>query len=509
MPLFSIYFIAFLMVTVILYYSVPDRIQWVILLMASYVFYCLEGGWKGVIFILTTTITSYFAGILIEKEKENRRGFILVVCLLINFGILAALKYGNFIIDNVNALFANSGTGIYIDRPFFILPIGISFYTFQTMGYVIDVYRGSEKAEHNLIKHGLFVSFFPQIIQGPIARHEDLFPQLIEKHKWDDMRLREGILRMLWGFFKKIVLAERAGIIVNEVFANYADKEYCGFVIFIGGLLYGIQVYADFSGGMDIVFGSAEILGIKMTENFRQPYFARNVSEFWQRWHITLGGWMKQYVFYPLCLTEAATVLQKKTRKILGPYYGKVIVPTVASFFTFILVGIWHGAEWKYVAYGIYTAILVSSHTLCDRWYASLRGFFRINADSTEWKAFQIIRTTFLVLIGRFFSRGNGIKDAVAMIKAMFSSFNPWVFSDDTLLSLGLDYKNIEILIFCIVILFVVDHINEKGTKVRSIIAVKPLLVRWTVYYASAVIVLLFGIYGGTYNVSSFIYQQF
>lgn len=218
---------------------------------------------------------------------------------------------------------------------------------------------------------------------------------------------------------------------------------------------------------------------------------------------------MKQYVFYPLCLTEEAAFLQKKTRKLLGPYYGKVIVPTVASFFTFILVGIWHGADWKYVVYGIYMAILVSSHTLCERWYSSLRTLFRIDQGSTGWKIVQIVRTTILVLIGRFFSRGAGVSDAVSMIKAMFSSFNIWVFSDDTLLSLGLDYKNMELLILCILILFIVDHVNEKGMRVRSLIATKSLPVRWIVYYGAIVIVLLFGIYGGEYNVSSFIYQNF
>lgn len=509
MSLFSVFFLIFIVITTALYFIVPGTKQWLILLIASYVFYYLEDGLSGFVFIIITTVTSYLAGILMERDKKGFRKAIMLSCILLNFGILGLLKYGGFVFDNVVSVFHILGIDTVPEKPLFILPLGISFYTFQTMGYVIDVYRKAERAENNFLRFALFISYFPQIIQGPIGRHEELAPQLEEVHRWDSIRFREGVLRVFWGFFKKIILAERAGVIVNEIYSNFEGEGYKGFIILIAGLLYGIQVYADFSGGMDIVFGVSDIFGIKLTENFRQPYFAKSVSEFWQRWHITLGTWMKNYVFYPICLSESAAKLQRKARAKFGVYYGRVIIPTIASFFTFILVGIWHGADWKYVVYGIYMAIFVSSDTFCEKLYGDLRERFGIDKESLSWKTFQILRTTFIILIGRLISRGNNVSDAFGMIKAMFSSFNLWVFSNDTLLSLGLDEKDMGVMLMAIVALFVVDYVNEKGTRIRTVIARKALPFRWAVYYLAIAGILVFGVYGSEYNASSFIYQNF
>ncbi|MCR5226281.1 MAG: MBOAT family protein [Eubacterium sp.] len=538
MTLFSVTFFIFLFLTILIYYMVPKKAQWAVLLIASYVFYCYGTGWKGILFILITTISTYLSGRKIENiqlayqaklneakslgkklsldektalknEAAKHKRIYLILCLLLNFGILIVLKYGNFIIDNVDAVMSAVGMGGRLSEMHFILPLGISFYTFITMGYLIDVYRGKYGADHKFFHFALYTAYFPQIIQGPIGRYNDMACQLEESHYWDDMGFRAGFLRLLWGYFKKMIIAERAGIFVNEVFANYDTAGYKGFVIFVAALLYGFQIYADFSGGMDIVFGASDMLGIHLTENFRQPFFAKSVAELWQRWHMTLGGWMKDYVFYPICLSKRAAKAQKSLKKVFGNHYGRVLVPTFASFVAFLIVGIWHGAEWKYVIYGIFNATLVSSNTLLEKFYMDTRTKLKIDEKSFSYSAFQILRTNFIVLVGRMFSRGTSAVDAVKMIKAMFSSFNIWVFTDDTLLKFGLDQKNWNLLIAMIVLLLVVDYYNEKGVKIRERIAGMIIPVRWAVYYAAIFAVLIFGIYGAGYNAASFIYQNF
>lgn len=538
MALFSLTFFIFLILTISIYYIVPKKFQWAVLLTASYVFYCYGTGWKGVVFILVTTVTTYFAARKIEdiqllfqaKSKEvkasgnkltndektelkneclRKKRVYLIAGLLLNFGILVVLKYGNFIIENVDAAMTAIGMGGRIPETSFILPLGISFYTFMTMGYLIDVYRGKYGADHKFFHFALFTAYFPQIIQGPIGRYNDMAKQLEEPHYWDDFAFRTGLLRLLWGCFKKLVIAERAGMFVNEVFANYASAGYKGFIIFLASLLYGFQVYADFSGGMDIVFGASDMLGIHLTENFRQPYFAKSVSEFWLRWHMTLGAWMKDYVFYPICLSKRASRAQKKLKKIFGNHYGRVLVPTFASFIAFIIVGIWHGAEWKYVIYGIYNATFVSSNTLFEKLYMDTRAKLKIDEKSFWYSTFQMIRTTMIVLVGRLISRGTSAIDAFRMIKAMFSSFNIWVFLDDSLLNMGLDQKNWNLLIIMLVFLLVVDYFNEKGVVIRNRIAGMIFPVRWIVYYIAIFSVLIFGIYGAGYDAASFIYQNF
>ncbi len=538
MTLFSLTFFIFLLITVLIYYIVPKKIQWAVLLAASYVFYCYGTGWKGVVFILVTTITTYLAARKIEKiqdayqakldeakaagtklsvdEKNDlknaslkQKRVFLIAGLLLNFGILIVLKYGNFIIDNVDTVMTRFGMGGRIPETSFILPLGISFYTFITMGYLIDIYRNKYGADHKFFHFALFTAYFPQIIQGPIGRYNDMARQLEEPHYWNDFDFRTGFMRLLWGYFKKMIIAERAGIIVSEVFNNYESAGYKGFVIFVAALLYGFQIYADFSGGMDIVFGASDMLGIHLTENFRQPFYAKSVSEFWQRWHMTLGGWMKDYVFYPICLSKRAARAQKSLKKKFGNHYGRVLVPTFASFIAFLIVGIWHGAEWKYVIYGIFMATFVSSNTLFEKLYMDTREKLKIDDKSLWYSAFQIFRTTMIVLVGRFFSRAATATDAVKMIKAMFSTFNVWVFTDDSLLNLGLDQKNWNLLIIMIVFLLVVDHFNEKGVKIRERIAGMVFPARWIVYYTAIFAVLIFGIYGAGYNAASFIYQNF
>ena len=400
-------------------------------------------------------------------------------------------------------------TGVLFKDVHIIVPLGISFYTFKSLGYLIDVYRGKVRAERNVFKFALFVSYFPAIVQGPIDRYHDLAYQLYSPHQFDYTRVKFGTQRMLWGYIKKIVIAERVAVIVNEVFNNYETNHYYGFIIFIGALLYGVQIYADFSSGMDIVNGLSEIFGIHLTENFRRPYMAKSVAEFWQRWHITLGAWFKNYLFYPISLSKPFCNLGKKCRKLFGDEVGKVVAPSIASFIVFIIIGIWHGVGWKYVIYGIYQAFFVSTNTLFEGSYARLRDLFKVNVERKSWQFFQMIRTSFVITIGRYFSEAKNLKDALGMLKATVRQFNPWVFFDGTFYSLGLDEKDFRLMLFSIAILLTIDTFQEKGVKIRQAISNQNIICRWAIYYAAIFSLIIFGMYGAGYDAADFIYQAF
>ena len=532
MTFFSIKFLIFMFILVAIYLLFPKRYikyQWIVLLVASYIFY-LTAGLKMVLPLIISTVFTWLGALWIQEiadhykllvkqstgeEKKklkqiavHKKRCIVALVVILNLGILIGFKYTNFFIENINVVSNQEFETIN-----FLVPLGISFYTFQSLGYLIDVYRGKYKADRNLFKFALFVSYFPQIIQGPISRYDSLAKQLFEEHRFDYTRVKFGIQRMLWGYFKKMVIADRVAIVVNEVFGAFTGTNqsttYVGFTVFISVLFYGIQIYADFSGGMDIVVGISQILGIDIIENFRRPFMAKSVAEFWQRWHITLGSWMKDYLFYPLALSKPFGNMAKALRKVCGNYVAKVLPTCLASFIVFFLVGVWHGADWKYVIYGIYQATFVSTATLLEPFYAKCRAMFKVNTECHSWKLFQTLRTILLVTIGRYLSRAESAKIAFDMMKATIQEFNPWVFFDGSLYELGLDQKNFQFMIITIIFLFVVDFVKERGINLRMEIAKLDIVLRWTIYFVGIFSIIVFGIYGLGYDAGNFIYQGF
>ncbi|MDO4805051.1 MAG: MBOAT family O-acyltransferase, partial [Lachnospiraceae bacterium] len=483
MAVFSLHYIVFIGIAVLLYYLVPKKYQWVILLLASIAFYYISGGLKAGLFITVTIITTFCGALAMNRISESarleikasetplsrdekkqirakahsRKHKVFLATLLINLDMLIVLKYAAFFTANADSLLSHLGVSFRIPQVGFILPLGISFYTFQTTGYLIDVYNDKYQADRNIFKFALFASWFPQIIQGPISRHDALAPQLYDERSFNVRSFRTGIYRMLWGYFKKMVIAERCAIIVNEIILHYADHSYSGLTVFLGVLFYGIQMYGDFAGGIDIIIGASELFGVSLAENFKRPYMALNVAEFWQRWHITLGSWMKDYVFYPIALSGTFAKMQKNLKKSLGPYIGKVIPTTIASFIVFVLVGIWHGASWRYVIFGIYHATLVSGHTLLERVYGKMRDFLHIDGKAVGWKCFCMVRTTFLVTIGRYFDCTPDTATAFQMLRKTFTVCNPWVLTDGSLFKLGVSEREFSILMMAIILQIAVD----------------------------------------------------
>lgn len=525
----TLQFFLFAAVGVIVYYVIPKKVRWVWLLILSYLYY-FSFSVKTSVFLVFTTLVTYIGGIALEtvneqskkyleenkgvldreakkaykeKTKKNKRR-IVVLMLLLCFGLLGAVKYLNFVIENIDALVLAIGHGQYLEPVNIILPLGISFYTFQSVSYIIDIYQGKYKAERNVFKYALFVSFFPQLLQGPIGRFDRLAHQLYEGHSFSVTAIQYGLQRILWGLFKKMVLADRVSGFVNTVFNDYTS--YGGWYNLVAVLLYCVQLYADFSGGIDIVIGTAEMFGIKMDENFRQPFFSKSIGEFWRRWHITLGAWMKDYIFYPFSLSKYMNRFGKWSKKHFGNNIGKVLPICLANLLIFFVVGVWHGAAWKFIAYGMYNGIIIAVSSLLEPVYAIGFKKTHINPDSKAWNLVKIVRTFILVNIGWYFDMAVDFSAALIMMKETFTKMSMSQITSTAFLELGMGRRDFLIVAVGCLIIFIVSLLKEKGVHIRQAIAVKPLPIRWAIWYAFILIIIIFGFTGES---SAFIYANF
>ena len=530
MTFYSVLFIIFAAAAALVYFVCPKRFRWVILLIAGYIFYFTNSHWLLLVHLVTALFTwgiGLWMGRInaegrrsLEKnpdlsrdEKKKIRGNtksktqkILWLGIIVDLGTLLFLKYWNFFVGRVNPLLSH--IGLQAPNLGLLMPLGISFYTLQALAYMIDIYRGKIEPDRNPFKFMLFMSFFPQIVQGPISRYSQLAGQLYEGHSFDLRRVGFGFQLMLWGWFKKLVIADRIAIPITGVIDHQGT--YHGPIIFFAFALYGIQIYTDFSGGIDIASGFAQILGIDLAKNFEQPYFSRSIEEFWRRWHITLGSWMRDYVFYPLSLSRAFTKLGKASRKIFGTGIGKKIPSFLAMFIVYILVGMWHGSSFNFIAYGLWNGMFIMMSILLEEVYARARGFLEIDADSFGHHLFQITRTFVLITFGRYFSRSAGFNYALRLFHDTFTNWKDLSFLlNGTLIELGLNTANWFLLCAAILVLFVVDLLHERNVHLRESLSRQHVMFRWLVYTAAILSILIFGIYGPGYDATAFIYEQF
>ncbi len=528
MSLISLKFFAFVAVVCFAYFILPKKTRWMVLLLASYAYYFIASK-KLSIYLLITTISIYAIALGLDKidkstkikcegkEKEakkelkkkakTKKKLLVFLAVIINIGILAALKYCNFISGNINKLLSAFNVESQIPFKTIVLPLGISYYTLQAISYVVDVFRGKVKAEKNFGKLALFLSFFPQMVEGPIGNYEHLAPQLFEPHEFNYTRVKFGTQLVLWGMFKKMVIADRAALYVNEVFGSYGD--YSGIVVILAVILYTLQIYADFSGCIDIVRGVAQIFGIDLAENFKRPFFSKNVQEFWRRWHITLGAWLREYIFYPISFSKVCTNLTIKGKKIFKGHIGKLIPAAFALFFVWFVNGIWHGASWKYIIYGLYYYILTMMGMLFEPVFEKIVKKLRLNTQVFSYRLWQMIRTTCLVMIGMLIFRAKSLKAAWVIFKSMFSFEHIGKLFNGKLFEIGFTRNDFYILVISTIIFFVVSLLQEKGYKIREKISKQNIIFRWTLYYGIIFAIILFGIYGKGYDASGFIYGQF
>lgn len=494
----SIDFLLFFPIVTLIYFILPKRVKHLWLLVSSYYFYmCWNAQYA--LLILTSTVITYLSGLAIEKIKQKNladadkvklKKVTVFLSFAANLSILFYFKYSNFALSTIGLLFSKIGIQINVPTLDIILPVGISFYTFQALSYTVDVYRDDIYAEKNFFRYALFVSFFPQLVAGPIERSKNLLTQLAEPKKFNFEAARDGLLLMLWGFFLKIVLADRIAIFVDNVYGDY--NTYSGYYLIVATILFAIQIYCDFAGYSTIAMGAAQILGIKLSENFDAPYLSTSVSEFWRRWHISLTSWFKDYLYIPLGGSRKG-----KFRKHLN----KMIV--------FLTSGLWHGASFSFVVWGGLNGLYQVIGELLQPCRDFLVKTLKLNRNSIGHKAIHCLGTFILVDFSWIFFRANSIQDALQIIKLMFTVRNPWILFDGSVYTCGLDMKNYWVMIFGIILLLVVDFAKRKNICIREIICRQDYWCRWLIIDIAILVLLIYGIWGSTYDTGNFIYFQF
>ncbi len=536
----SINFIFFVLVTALLYFALPlKKHKWIVLLAASIFFY-LVAGYKYAMFILFTAVSTYLIGLWIDKISKNSKAvlkknkaewdretkkkyknkvkvqkrLVMAFALVLNFGILAFLKYFNFFAGSLNDILGNFGINFSIPTLALFLPLGISFYTFQSMGYIVDVYREKTAAEKNPLKFMLFVSFFPQIVQGPISIYDQLAHQLYEPHSFDFTRFKHGMMLILWGFVKKLIIADRAVIAINTVTDSY--NSYGGSTLLFTILLYSVQLYADFSGGIDISRGVAQIFGIDMIDNFKRPYFSKSINEYWRRWHISLGAWLKNYLFYPVAMSNVFINASKKMKgtrfgkTAAGAHIAKVLPTSVASLIVFLVVGIWHGADWKYVGFGLWNGLIIMVSILLQPVFDIILEKLHINPKAAWYSVFQMLRTFIIVLVGYVFDVAPGINESMNTFKLILTN-QSFAQARAQISELGLGKKDFIVILVGIIVIFTVSVIQERhpSTTIREMLDKKPFILRFALIFIGIMAVIVYGIYGSGYNPADFVYMQF
>lgn len=529
MSFLSEVFLVFLAVVWIAYFLTPLRWRWIVLLAASYAFYCYNGV-RPAVYILFVTVTTFLFAIRLEnmqtrakrrqdelralgdkqeeikalrKRTQRNRRWVVFAMLLLDFGLLCFFKFGNVGVSLLNRVLEPDLSFMTL-----ALPLGLSFFTFQSVGYVLDVYKNRQRADRNIFQYALFVSFFPQLIQGPISRYNQLAGQLTAPNKFDFREFTYGLQLMLWGYLKKVIIADRLIVAVNAVFGNFRD--YSGPMYVFGVLLFGLQLYADFSGGIDITIGIAQTFGIRITPNFLRPYFSRTLAEFWRRWHITLGAWMREYVLFPIALSRPIANLTKKLRSSVGVFLSKTIPICISTYVVFIIVGLWHGSSLNFLLFGLCQGTIITVGALCQPLFRRAKGLLRIDDESGGWRVVQMLFTLGLISFSRLFISVSTLPGALHIVgEALGSLVKPLTFIltiADGIPTLGINDANWAVAFIATLILFVVGVEQERGVHIREWIGKQHLLIRWTIYIGAILCVVIFGVYGIGYSAVSFRY---
>lgn len=522
-----VYGFAFLPLCLIAYQIVPQKWRVRVLLIFSYLFFWMLSE-KLIIYLLGATVLVHCVGIWLEflkseqkaelaaaersekkqiksaYQKKSRR--VLAFGVLLLLGTLAYLKYYNFFVGNVTGIFGDF-LPFTLEEKKILMPVGISFYTLQAIGYMADVYWGRIKAQQKLENTALFLAFFPQIMEGPICRYEDTCDTLFAGKSLQLNNLTDGYVRIFWGLFKKKVIADRLAIGVDAIFGNYSS--YNGVMIAFAAVAYTVQLYMEFSGCMDIIIGSGQLFGIKLPENFRQPFSAQSAAEFWRRWHITLGTWFKTYIFYPVSMSSPVKKWNQYARKNFGKYVTMLGTSAIALFPVWLCNGLWHGARWSYIFYGMYyfTLILlgIAVEPLRDRVLEALH----IRQDSTGLKYARIAKTWLIIFTGELFFRADGLRAGLRMFRSMFMDFNFSELWDGRLLNLGMSKADLFAIVAGCVVVAVIGSIKERGIHVRDSLDKKPVFLRWSLYYALILAVIVIAAYGDGYQAVDMIYAGF
>lgn len=471
-------FIVFFPIVVLLYFGLPTRVKNLWLLVASYYFYMCWNA-KYALLLFFSTFVTYLGGRLLERIKTGNSSHklllsrsVLVIAVSVNLILLFYYKYINFVLKLLQDIALQMHIQLNVPAFDIVLPVGISFYIFQALGYLIDVYRDDIYAEKSLLRYALFVSFFPQLVAGPIERSKNLLKQLADKKKFSFENTRAGLLIMLWGYFLKLVIADRSAVLVNTVYNSY--EGYKGFQLIIASMMFAVQIYCDFMGYSIIAKGAAKVLGFDLMENFAQPYFATSVKDFWRRWHISLSTWFRDYLYIPLGGSRCSKL--KKRRNLL---------------ITFMVSGLWHGANLTFVAWGLIHGI----YQVIEDWLTPMTDRllkqFKVKTNVFSWKLILILKTFVLTDIAWVFFRAKTISSAVFIIRKSFELDNIGLLLNDGLYQLGLGTKDMNILLIALAVLFVSSYLREKGEKVSEVLLAQNAIFRYVLYWGAVIMIIL------------------
>jgi D-alanyl-lipoteichoic acid acyltransferase DltB (MBOAT superfamily) len=528
MSITSLSFALFLLITIVLFYLCPMKHRWKVLLAASIVFYAICGV-KYLPFILFTSVSVWWGGRRIgyiyreqdayvancsdRKKKKEIKAFcrqqakrVLMLVMIVNLAVLCAVKFLKYAIPSLNSLLAMGGAKGGLTAEMIIVPLGISYYTFSTVGYLLDVYWRRYEYEESLPRFLLYTIYFPHIVQGPISRYNTLGQELKKELRWDYTRVTKGAQLMLWGLFKKLVIADWLNIFVNNV---YGGDNQSGLVFLAAILFDAVQIYTDFTGYMDIVTGASQIFGVKLERNFNHPFFAKNVGEFWRRWHMTMGGWFKDYVYYPVNISSWLKNFNKKTKGKLPDAVRKNIVVAIPILITWFLTGLWHGTGVTYVAWGIYYGVLITLSTIFTPALQTLGQKLRINMDAPSFDVYRMVRMFLIFCGGRLLTRPGTLTKTAEVFTTVFRNPQPWTLWDGTLTTFGLSVPMLVLEVLCIVLVWWVSYHEEHCGPVRDTLEKQNLLFRWMLLLGLIFAVIIFGYYGPGFDASAFIYAAY
>lgn len=513
MSLVSALFLVFVAAVVLLYYVLPKSFRFWVVLAASLAFSAFLGFYT-LLFVLISAVLCYVGGLLSGPSKKTAlRNAATIITVVINIALLCAVKYYNVIglaAERLNLMFGavNGANSFFL----YAVPVGMSFYVLQTTGYILDCRWEKIAPEKNFFKVLLFSTYFPQLMSGPMNTYASL-PAEFEKAKevkFDFSRISDGAVRVAWGFFKKLVIAERAAIVVNKIYADHLT--YTGWFIPLGVFFFAIQLYTDFSGCMDVVIGVSHMLGIELPENFNCPFFSKNVKEYWRRWHITLGAWLRDYLMYPVLKSTPLIKIGDWSKAKFGKKNGKKVPTYIALLILWFAVGYWHGGLWNYViGSGILHFIYIVLGMIFEPWFKKIRP--KIGADKLYFRIFQSVRTFILMLTGFVFFRSASVGDAVDMYAAIFRK-SETAFNWTNFTATGMTLAHLIVLIVAVLIVCAVDAYKyqpSEDDQPRSAIAFlrsKGVVLLWAAFMVLVLATLIFGMYGLGYDSGSFIYAR-
>lgn len=518
----SFFLILIIPLTMLFYQIMPRRGRWVILLLASYFFNCLFSV-RLFTYLIFTTAVMYVCGrwmgwlqhrcdrVCEDLDKPARklrkarckksRRRVLILGLVYHIGLLLVLKYLGFF---AGIFWGSAPAGLT-----FLHPIGISFYTLQGASYLIDVYRGTVQPDRHLGRLALFISFFPQIVEGPICRYAQTAGALFAGEPLNAGGIQAGFQRILFGLFKKIVIADRLEIFVKPVFDQYQLAD--GGMVLLAMAAYTCQLYMDFSGVIDIAIGTGRIFNVRMPENFRQPFFSKSISEFWTRWHISLGAWLRDYLYYPLSLSAPFKKMTNRLRKPLGHHYGPLAAGSITLLVVWVSNGLWHGSGWQYIFFGLYHFFWILMAGLIEPAAQKLTARTGLSRETKGYRLYRLLRTVLLVNIGELFFRANSLRAGLDMFAKMVTDLSFRSFGDGTLQEMGIQMPaaDIGVVLAGVLAVLAVSIIRERQIPLSSRIAGAPFAARCAIYYAILILIIVFGAYGPGYDPVDPMYANF